>query len=117
MKTPGSHSKCPVPGGAQLPQDEGLPRKLLGVIVAASKGFPCREPKVHGGSSACRCSELPTRKALSGCLGSQEHTHIETQAEPYEVATAARCLHSEGELHPGLRDRFAWPQSGTPVHS
>lgn len=68
----------PVPGGAQLPQDEGLPRKRLGVIVAAAKGFPCRELKVRGRSSAYKCSDLPTRKALPGCLGSQEHTRVHT---------------------------------------
>lgn len=27
------------------------------------------------------------------------------------MATAARRLHSEGELDAGLRDHFAWPQS------
>ena len=57
---PGKPSQVPVPGGAQPPQDAGLPRKWLGATAAAT-----RDSLVE--SWTCRAGVLPTR-TVSSCL-------------------------------------------------
>lgn len=82
MKTPGSHSKRPAPGGTQLPQGEGLLLTAVSSLAWGDCGFHQGIP-LQGAESAAEGEEfcLQIQRAISsqGPLGllveSGAHTH------------------------------------------